>query len=296
MCAGTIADSEAQLKIQKAVIPMAGPTHRDLPLQHVTTGDGRTRYVAALQIDELLTAGLRQVALVTAPNTEPFFDALQRQFGSAIVRIEQPDSTGFGDALLCAEPWVEEEPFVVQVCDHVFVTQAAESCTAQLVAVAEREDCSVSAVLATPESQLPYFGVVGGSHIANSAGLYAVSTVIEKPTPTVAEEQCMIPGLRQGTYLALFGTHALTPRVFSILREQKRTMSKDKKLGLTEALASLATREKYLAREVRGLRLDLEGPFGLLRAQLALALHGPRRDEVLEILLEEVAHARAGRG
>jgi UTP--glucose-1-phosphate uridylyltransferase len=67
-------------------------------------------------------------------------------------------------------------------------------------------------------------------------------------------------------------------------------------LGLTEALAVLANREKYLAREVRGLRLDLEGPFGLLRAQVALALHGPRRDEVLEILLEEVAHARGGRG
>jgi UTP--glucose-1-phosphate uridylyltransferase len=275
---------------------MAGPTHRDLPLQHVTTGDGHTQHVAALQIDELLAAGLRQVALVTAPDTEPFFEALQRQFGGAVVRIEQPEPVGFGDAILCAESWVGQEPFVLQVCDHVFVTHASESCTAQLVVVAAREDCSVSAVLPTPESQLPYFGVVGGSRIANSAGLYAVSTVIEKPTPTAAEEQCMIPGLRQGTYLALFGTHVLTPLVFFILREQKRTMSKGQKLGLTEALAGLATREKYLAREVRGLRLDLEGPFGLLRAQLALALHGPRRDEVLEILLEEVAHARAGRG
>lgn len=284
------------MKIQKAVIPMAGPKHRDLALQHVTTGDGRTRYVAALQIDELLTAGLRQVALVTAPNTEPFFQALRCQFGSSIVRIEQPDSMGFGDAILCAESWVGEEPFVVQVCDHVFVTHVADSCTAQLVAVAAREDCSVSAVQATPESQLPYFGVVGGSRIANSDGLYTVTTVIEKPTPTVAEERCMVPGLRQGTYLALFGTHALTPRVFSILREQKRTMAKDQKLGLTEALAGLATREKYLAIEVQGSRLDLEGPFGLLRTQLALALHGQRRDEVLEILLEEVAHARAGRG
>jgi UTP--glucose-1-phosphate uridylyltransferase len=67
-------------------------------------------------------------------------------------------------------------------------------------------------------------------------------------------------------------------------------------LGLTEALAALANREKYLAREVKGLRLDLEGPFGLLRAQVAVALHGSRRDEVLEILLEEVAHACGGRG
>jgi UTP--glucose-1-phosphate uridylyltransferase len=106
----------------------------------------------------------------------------------------------------------------------------------------------------------------------------------------------MVPGLRQGTYLALFGTHVLTPRIFAVLREQRQDLGGRTRLGLTEALALLAKREKYLAREVRGLRLDLEGPFGLLRAQVALALHGPRREEVLEILLEEVAHARGGRG
>ena len=284
------------MKITKAVIPMAGPGHRDLPLQHITTGEGVTRHVAALQIDELLGAGVRNVALVMAPGTEPFFAVLRAQFGEALARIEQPRPTGFGDAVLCAEPWVSAEPFILQVCDHVFVTQAADSCTRQLVTVAAAEECSVSAVLATPESQLPYFGVVGGLRVPSAPDLYTVSTVIEKPTPTVAEELCMVPGLRQGTYLALFGTHVLTPRIFAVLRERRQALAGGGKLGLTEALAMLANREKYLAREVKGLRLDLEGPFGLLRAQVALALHGPRREEVLEILLEEVAHARSGRG
>jgi UTP--glucose-1-phosphate uridylyltransferase len=284
------------VKIHKAVIPMAGPVHRDLPLQHITTGEGVTRHVAALQIDELLGAGIRSVALVMAPGTEPFFAVLRAQFGEALARIEQPQPKGFGDAILCAEPWVAAEPFLLQVCDHVFVTQAADSCTKQLLTVAEAEECSVSAVLATPESQLPYFGVVGGLRIPSTTDLYTVSTVIEKPTPTVAEELCMVPGLRQGTYLALFGTHVLTARIFAVLRERRQALADDIRLGLTEALAMLATREKYLARAVSGLRLDLEGPFGLLRAQVALALHGPRREEVLEILLEEVAHARSGRG
>jgi UTP--glucose-1-phosphate uridylyltransferase len=284
------------LKITKAVIPMAGPVHRDLPLQHITTGEGVTRHVAALQIDELLGAGVRSVALVMAPGTEPFFDVLRAQFGEALARIEQPAPRGFGDAILCAEPWVGAEPFILQVCDHVFVTQAADSCTRQLLTVAEAEECSVSAVLATPESQLPYFGVVGGLRVPGTADLYTVSTVIEKPTPTVAEELCMVPGLRQGTYLALFGTHVLTPRSLAVLRERRQALADGGRLGLTEALATLANHEKYLAREVKGLRLDLEGPFGLLRAQVALALHGPRREEVLEILLEEVAHARGGRG
>ena len=284
------------MKVNKAVIPMAGPVHRDLPLQHITTGEGVTRHVAALQIDELLGARIRSVALIMAPGTEPFFEVLRAQFGEALARIEQPKPEGFGDAMLCAESWVAAEPFILQVCDHVFVTQAADSCTKQLLTVAAAEECSVSAVLATPESQLPYFGVVGGLRVANTMDLYTVSTVIEKPTPTIAEELCMVPGLRQGTYLALFGTHVLTPRIFAVLRERKQALKGGGQLGLTEALAMLANREKYLAREVKGLRLDLEGPFGLLRAQVALALHGPRREEVLELLLEEVAHAHDGRG
>lgn len=283
------------MKIHKAVIPMAGPGHRDIPLQHITTGEGGTRHVAALQIEEILRSGVRSVALIMAPGSEPFFEVLRTQFGEALTRIEQPHPQGFGQAILCAESWVGSEPFILQVCDHVFVSQVAESCTEQLISVASKEGCSVSAVRPTPESQLPYFGVVGGLRVANDPDLYTVSTVIEKPTPTVAEELCMVPGLRQGSYLGLFGTHVLTPRIFGILKEQ-RSSQESGRLGLTEALAALANREKYLAREVKGLRLDLEGPFGLLRAQVAVALHGSRRDEVLEILLEEVAHACGGRG
>ena len=158
-----------------------------------------------------------------------------------------------------------------------------------------REDCAVSAVQANAESQLPYFGVIGGSRVKSSPRLYNVATMFEKPTPTVAEERCMIAGLRQGTYLALFGTHALTPQVFQILREQERHLPVGEKLGLTEALSLLAAKEKYLALEVDGQRVDLESPFGLLRAQLALSLYGPRRDEVLRLLLEEVARTPEAR-
>ena len=275
---------------------MGGPLHGDLPLQHVTIGDGSSSRVAALQIEELLQAGIAQVALVTPPQNQRVFQELSAQFGAALVSIEQTGPRGFGDAILRAEAWVAGEPFIVQVCDHVFITHAAASCTAQLIEVAEREECAVSAVQANAENQLPYFGVIGGSRIKAATRLYSVETVIEKPTPTVAEERCIIPGLRQGTYLALFGTHALTPQVFDVLREEERRLAPGEKLGLTESLARLAARGKYLALEVEGQRIDLEGPFGLLRAQLALALYGHRREEVLRLLLEEVARTPEKRG
>jgi UTP--glucose-1-phosphate uridylyltransferase len=283
------------VRIKKAIIPMGGPLHGDLPLQHVTIGDGTTKRVAALQIEELLSAGVAQVALVTRSN-EPSFVELREQFGKAVELVEQPEPLGFGHAILCAESWIAAEPFIVQVCDHVFITHAAASCTSQLLEVAAREDCPVSAVQANAESQLPYFGVVGGSRIKGDSRLYSVETIIEKPTPTVAEERCLIPGLRQGTYLALFGTHVLTPQVFDQLREQRELLPKGGRLGLTEAIAALAAKQKYLALEVDGQRVDLESPFGLLRAQLALALYGSRREEVLRLILEEVARTPAGRG
>jgi UTP--glucose-1-phosphate uridylyltransferase len=277
------------VRFKKAIIPMGGPLHGDLPLQHVTVKDGSTQRVAALQITELLAAGVDEVAIITRPGRERFFDELRQEFGGKLVLIEQSEPRGFGDAVLCAEQWVGGEPFIVQVCDHVFITHAESSCTKQLIDVATRENSAVSGVQVTSEAQLPYFGVVGGSRVKGSERLLAVQTVLEKPTPTVAEERCMISGLRQGTYLGTFGTHALTPLVFDLLRERARGLAPGERFGLTESLAALATREKYLALEVDGQRVDLESPFGLLRAQLALALYGPRREEVLRLVLEEVA-------
>jgi UTP--glucose-1-phosphate uridylyltransferase len=282
--------------LAKAIIPMAGPVHRDLPFQYVTTGAGGTQQVVALQIQEILDAGIREVALVTAPGTRAFFADLEKRFGSKVVFVEQAEPRGFGHALLCAESWVGSDAFLVQVCDHVFVTHAASSCTAQLLEVAEREHCAVSGVQVTAESQLPYFGVIGGQRVHGSQSLYSIETVLEKPTPTVAEETCMIPGIRQGNYLALFGTHALTPAVFGLLHAQRKALVPGENLGLTNALSALCSRERYLALEVEGHRVDIEGPFGLLRAQLALSLYGPRREEALRAILEEVAHAQEKRG
>ncbi len=61
---------------------------------------------------------------------------------------------------------------------------------------------------------------------------------------------------------------------------------------LTSALAQLLARERYLACELQGRRYDIGVKYGLLIAQLALALEGGDRDEVLSGLVELLA-ARA---
>jgi len=58
---------------------------------------------------------------------------------------------------------------------------------------------------------------------------------------------------------------------------------------LTTALNKLAKRERYLACELRGRRYDIGVKYGLLTAQLAIALAGGDRNEVLADLVELLA-------
>jgi UTP--glucose-1-phosphate uridylyltransferase len=155
---------------------------------------------------------------------------------------------------------------------------AGGGCAARVVEVAQAEACSVSAVQATRESQLAHYGTVGGQRVPGRADLYRIDTVLEKPTPTEAEQRAIVPGLRAGHYLCFFGMHVLTPTIMEILGKGNVTLS--------DALAELAAREQYLALEVEGRRYDLGVKYGLLVAQMALALGGRDRNEVLAQLLD----------
>ncbi len=61
------------------------------------------------------------------------------------------------------------------------------------------------------------------------------------------------------------------------------------RLALSPALAELARKERYLALEVQGLRYNIGVRYGLLTGQLALALDGNDREEILAQLVELLA-------
>ncbi|MGA2254884.1 MAG: hypothetical protein ABSG53_09495 [Thermoguttaceae bacterium] len=58
---------------------------------------------------------------------------------------------------------------------------------------------------------------------------------------------------------------------------------------LTPALEKLAQCERYLAMELEGTRYNIGVKYGLLTAQLALALSGSDREEILTKLVELLA-------
>lgn len=276
-------------KTRKALITAAGPNQRRLPLQSLTDRDGITKPALAIILSEMLDAGIEKVGLVLAPGDRPAYEAVLASFAGHITYLEQTSPLGYGHAVLCGREFVGGETFLLQVCDHLYVSRAAQSCTRQLLELGAAENCAISAVQATHESLLRFYGTVSGSLVPGRKGLYQIETVIEKPTPTIAEQQCVVPGLRSGHYLCFFGMHLLTPELFGLLDQDAQAAASGRKTGLTPALAKLSQREKYLAAEIAGRRSDLESPFGFLRAQIALGLHGAARDEVLSVLAEELA-------
>jgi len=96
-----------------------------------------------------------------------------------------------------------------------------------------------------------------------------------------------VSGLRAGYYLCFFGMHVFTPTVMEILGRQLGEMGRQ--ATLSSALGELAAREQYLALPIAGHRYDLGAKYGLLIAQMALALSGRESNEVLAQLVELLA-------
>lgn len=283
------------MKIRKAVVTAAGRGQRRLPLQEVVDRDGRARSVLRILCDEISDAGIDQVAVVVRPGDEDAFVSAAGDAGARIHFVEQDEPLGYGDALCRARGFVDGEPFLHVVGDHLFVARGDVGCARQLVEVAAREEASVSAVQATREGLIPRFGTVGGRRVAGRERLYEVEKVIEKPTPTLAEQELVVPGLRAGRYLCFFGLHVLTAPVLDLLGAEIDARGAEG-VTLSDALAALPARGRYLAYEVEGIRHDLGDRYGLLAAQLQLGLSGVDRDEVLLTVLEVLAQRERGRG
>lgn len=282
------------MKIGKAVVTAAARGQRTLPLQSLIDRDGVEKSVLCIIVEEVLRAEVEEICIVVFPGDEDAYAEVAGDYAGRLHFVHQPEPLGYGHAVYCARDFVGQAPFLHLVGDHLYVSRAAEGCAEHLVRVAEAEACAVSAVQATRENLLPYYGIVGGRRLAGRQDLYRIETVIEKPTPTEAEQKLSVPGLRAGHYLGFFGMHVLTPAVMDVLGQLLGREVGHRPVTLSDALAELARQEQYLALQKSDWRYDIGARYGLLMAQLALALNGQDRDQVLTRLLEMLALRELG--
>ena len=276
----------------KAVLTAASPTDQHLPLQTITDAHGETKTALQIVLDDLFSADLDSVAVVITPGNHDAYSAASGPYADRVTFIEQSQALGYGHAVWCAREFTGDDPFVLILGDHLFLSYTNDSCVKQLLKVAAGQNCQVSSVQTTHESKLHLYGTVGAARIPGNDSMYEVHNIIEKPTPTLAEQELIIPGLRHGTYLCFFGVHILSAKVMQLLDTAVSTLSPGETLGLSPTLAKMAGSEKYLATQIDGTRFNLGERYGLLRAQVALALAGPHRDEVLTSFIELLATSK----
>ena len=277
------------MKIRKAVMTAAGDNHSRLPLQTLVDRRGEVRTALRLMLDEVAESGIDEVAMIVRPGQQEPYRTAAGPHASRLVFFEQSNPRGYGDAILRARDFVGDESFLHLVSDHLYLSRCDRPCARQLIDAATKHECSVSAIQPTRENEVGFFGTVGGTPLSQSDNLYEVSTVIEKPTPTVAEQHLIVAGQRAGYYLCLFGMHVLTPTILHLLQTTLDAAPEGQKIDLSSSLNRLAQTERYLALEIEGSRYDISYKYGLLLAQLAFSLSGDDRDLILTELVNLLA-------
>lgn len=280
------------MEVTKALITAAGHGQKTLPLQTVVGRDGYPRPVLQCLVEEAVSAGIEDIGIVVNRGDAAIYREAAGNTPGTLTFLEQDEARGFGHAITCGAEFLAGRSFLLMVSDHLYISRDPQrSCARQLVEVAAAENCTVSAVQSTHESLLGRFGTVGGTLFEGRRGVYRVERVVEKPTPTLAEQELAVPGLRLGHYLCFFGMHVLTGDTLSTLGQLLAAADDPRKVTLSSALDAGDERSRHLAVEILGRRFDLDTQFGLLQAQLALALDSPMRPRVLADLVHLLADA-----
>ncbi len=314
------------MRITKAVITAAGRGVRHFPaldavqkaMTPLVDRDGLVKPVLQVIAEEAIEAGIEEICVVSAPEDETYYrrhfesfaanlraaqgsaDEQARRMEEVAGRLQfavQEEPLGYGHAVWSAREFAAGQPVLLLLGDHVYISRETRRCARQLMDLAASEGCAVSAVQSTREHLIGQYGTISGRRLTDQPDVYLIDEILEKPNPTLAELRLQIPGLRAGHYLCFFGMHVLTSTVFDLLgaivRDDRRELGS---IQLTTALDELARRERYLALETRGARFNLGTKFGVVEAQIALALAGVDRDRMLTTLLESVVRVEQGAG
>ena len=311
-------------KVRKAVITAAGRGTRQYPASTavqkemfpLVDRDGLAKPVVQIIGEEAIDSGIEEICIITQPGEEKqyreYFRRMSNEearnyrgkdwaileseklgaFGDRLSFAEQHTPEGFGHAVYQAKKFVGDEPFLLLLGDHIYISDIKDRCARQLIRVYEQYMLeAVTGVQPTVERQLHLFGTIKGNPIDANKGIYKAELIVEKPTIEQAREKLVTPMLPAGNYLAHFGMHVFSPRIFDSLEYLIKNNLRDKgEIQLTAAQEHLRQNtEKYWAVITQGQRYDTGIPYGLMETQLALALNGIHRTEICEAIARILA-------
>jgi UTP-glucose-1-phosphate uridylyltransferase len=289
-------DIPAARKARKALIPAAGYGTRLFPATKATRkelfpvvgADGVARPAILCLVEEAFKSGATQVCIVVQKEDvelfESFFNAplelrhynkLDREsrnyqdkllaMGAKTTILAQKHQEGLGHAVYVARQWLEDEPFLLMLGDHLYRSNTAVPCAGQLLDIYEKHQKSVVGLRVTHESMISRFGTVGGLWEDREGGLLNITEFAEKPSLEYAREHLRVDGLAEDEYLTIFGLYVIAPDVLDILDGQiKENLRNKGEFELTAALENHRSEKGFLGALIDGERFDIGVPLSYL--------------------------------
>jgi len=172
--------------------------------------------------------------------------------------IRQKAALGLGHAILCARPFVNDEPFAALLSDDVIAPE--ETLLRDMMRLYEKFGCSILALEEVPMTEIHKYGVIKGNPCGS--GVYKISDLIEKPAREKAPSN-----------LAIIGRYILTPQIFGAL--EKLPPGRGGEIQLTDGLKKLLKKEPLYGYIFKGRRYDAGDKLGYLKATISFALKNP---------------------
>ena len=269
--------------IRKAVFPVAGLGTRFLPATKASPKEMLPvvdKPLIQYAVEEAVEAGIEQMIFVTGRNKRSIPDHFDKAYELeaeleaknkdkllemvkniipahvSCIYLRQSEALGLGHAVLCAEPVVGNEPFLVILADDL-IDNDETGCVKQMVESYEAHNSSILAVQQVEKNDTDKYGIVSLKAESEKEGF--ISGIVEKPKPEEAPST-----------LAVVGRYVLTPRIFHHLETTQKGAGGE--IQLTDAIADLLAEEQVYAYEFKGTRYDCGSKLGYLQASVELGM------------------------
>lgn len=278
-------------KVRKAIIPAAGFGTRMYPatkalkkeLLPIIDRDGRAKPIILAIVEEAISAEIEEVGIVVQPgDRDLFYDLLKsppkpelwsklsaknKQYseylaalGDRITILTQNEQQGFGHAVYCTRNWVDNQPFLLLLGDHVYTSGIDSSCAAQMVDIYQRHHTSVIGITIMQDKIIHKAGCVSGKWKTEQA-ILEIAQIYEKPTLEYAREHLQVPGMADDEFLGVFGMYILEPVIFELLASEIDNNERFQgEFQLTTCLDKLGQQHSAIAYLVQGQYYDTGMP------------------------------------
>lgn len=272
--------------IRKAIIPAAGfgtrflPATKSVPKEMLPIVDKPTiQYI----VEEIVACGITDILIITNQHKNCIENHFDYSFELSAKLLEsndlanlkiiqdiaelanihivhQKNPKGLGHAVLCAETFVNDEPFCVLLGDDI-VTCEGLNATQQCINAYNKNHGNIVGVQHIDKTKIHKYGVID-CKTTISDNTYEINGLVEKPNSNEAPSD-----------LAVMGRYVLEPSIFSYLKTQ--APGKGNEIQLTDALNRSAKDSPAYALAFEGKRYDVGDKIGFLQAQLEFALARP---------------------